>query len=176
MKFNEAAKIIKDMEKSAKAISEMVDVMGVMAINHYKKSFINGGFTDEGFVAWQKRKRTKGNQGRAILVKTGRLKRSLVARKSGRYAVKITSNVPYANVHNEGLTINKKERQHTLNFNIRKDGRSRSSKAKKANFQQDVTIGAHSIKMPKRQFVGYSGMLSAKIELRLRNKIQRIFK
>lgn len=30
--------------------------------------------------------------------------------------------------------------------------------------------------MPKRQFVGYSGMLSAKIELRLRNKIQRIFK
>lgn len=142
MKFNEAAKIIKDMEKSAKAISEMVDVMGVMAINHYKKSFINGGFTDEGFVAWQKRKRTKGNQGRAILVKTGRLKRSLVARKSGRYAVKITSNVPYANVHNEGLRA----------------GRGKG------------------FTMPKRQFVGYSGMLSAKIELRLRNKIQRIFK
>lgn len=142
MKFNEAAKIIKDMEKSAKAISEMVDVMGVMAINHYKKSFINGGFTDEGFVAWQKRKRTKGNQGRAILVKTGRLKRSLVARKSGRYAVRITSNVNYANVHNEGLRA----------------GRGKG------------------FTMPKRQFVGYSGMLSAKIELRLRNKIQRIFK
>lgn len=63
MKFNRAAKIIKDMKKSAKAISEMVDVMGVMAINHYKKSFINGGFTDEGFVAWQKE-----NELRAIKV------------------------------------------------------------------------------------------------------------
>lgn len=148
MKFNEAAKIIKDMEKSAKAISEMVDVMGVMAINHYKKSFINGGFTDEGFVAWQKRKRedrgryAKNAGSRAVLVKTGKLKRSLVAKKFGRYAVRITSNVNYANVHNEGLRA----------------GRGKG------------------FTMPKRQFVGYSGMLSAKIELRLRNKIQRIFK
>ena len=176
MKFNEARKIVKDMQMAEKTIADMVETMGVYAINHYKKSFTDGGFTDLSFKAWKQRKRSRDNQGRAILVKTGRLKRSLVARKSGRYAVKITSNVPYANVHNEGLTINKKERQHTLNFNIRKDGRSRFSKAKKANFQQDVTIGAHSIKMPKRQFVGYSGMLSAKIELRLRNKIQRIFK
>ena len=148
MKFNEAAKIIKDMEKSAKAISEMVDVMGVMAINHYKKSFINGGFTDETSQLWKHRKRedrgryAKNAGSRAVLVKTGKLKRSLVAKKFGRYAVRITSNVNYANVHNEGLRA----------------GRGKG------------------FTMPKRQFVGYSGMLSAKIELRLRNKIQRIFK
>ncbi len=148
MKFNEAAKIIKDMEKSAKAISEMVDVMGVMAINHYKKSFINGGFTDETLQLWKHRKRedrgryAKNAGSRAVLVKTGKLKRSLVAKKFGRYAVRITSNVNYANVHNEGLRA----------------GRGKG------------------FTMPKRQFVGYSGMLSAKIELRLRNKIQRIFK
>lgn len=148
MKFNEAAKIIKDMEKSAKAISEMVDVMGVMAINHYKKSFINGGFTDETLQLWKHRKRedrgryAKNAGSRAVLVKTGKLKRSLVAKKFGRYAVRITSNVNYANVHNEGLRA----------------GRGKG------------------FTMPKRQFVGYSGMLSAKIELRLRNKIERIFK
>lgn len=148
MKFNEAAKIIKDMEKSAKAISEMVDVMGVMAINHYKKSFTDGGFTDETLQLWKHRKRedrgryAKNAGSRAVLVKTGKLKRSLVAKKFGRYAVRITSNVNYANVHNEGLRA----------------GRGKG------------------FIMKKRQFVGYSGMLSAKIELRLRNKIQRIFK
>ena len=148
MKFNEARKIVKDMQMAEKTIADMVETMGVYAINHYKKSFTDGGFTDETLQLWKPRKRedrgryAKSAGSRAVLVKTGKLKRSLIARKLGRYAVRIQSNVPYANVHNEGLRA----------------GRGKG------------------FTMPKRQFVGYSGMLSAKIELRLRNKIQRIFK
>lgn len=148
MKFNEARKIVKDMQMVEKTIADMVDTMGIYAINHYKKSFTDGGFTDETLQLWKHRKRedrgryAKNAGSRAVLVKTGKLKRSLVAKKFGRYAVRITSNVNYANVHNEGLRA----------------GRGKG------------------FTMPKRQFVGYSGMLSAKIELRLRNKIQRIFK
>lgn len=103
MKFNEARKIVKDMQESAKVIADMVDTMGIYAINHYKKSFIDGGFTDVSFKAWKQRKRSRDNEGRAILVKTGNLKRSLKYRKIGKYSVRIESNVPYANVHNEGL-------------------------------------------------------------------------
>lgn len=104
-RFNEAKKIIEDMKKSEKAILEMVDTMGVYAVNHYKQSFIDEGFTDESLEKWTKRKRTERSRGgnRGILTKTGRLRRSLVAKKMGRYAVRINSNVPYANVHNEGL-------------------------------------------------------------------------
>jgi phage gpG-like protein len=103
MKFNEARKIVKDMQESAKVIADMVDTMGIYAINHYKKSFTDGGFTDVSFKAWKQRKRSRDNEGRAILVKTGNLKRSLTYRKIGRYSVRIESNVPYAKVHNEGL-------------------------------------------------------------------------
>jgi len=37
MKFNEARKIIKDMQMAEKTIADMVDTMGIYAINHYKK-------------------------------------------------------------------------------------------------------------------------------------------
>jgi phage gpG-like protein len=103
MKFNEARKIVKDMQMAEKTIADMVDTMGIYAINHYKKSFIDGGFTDVSFKAWKQRKRSRDNEGRAILVKTGNLKRSLTYRKIGRYSIRIESNVPYAKVHNEGL-------------------------------------------------------------------------
>lgn len=142
MKFNEAKKIVKDMEKVASEIKDMVTIMGVYAINHYKESFRNEGFTDDSLVRWQKRKRVRSGEGRAILTQTGRLRRSLVAKKLGRYAVRINSNVHYANVHNEGL----------------KSGRGKG------------------FKMPKRQFVGYSGVLARKIEKKLDSKIRNIFK
>lgn len=146
MKFNEARKIVKDMQMAEKTIADMVDTMGIYAINHYKKSFTDGGFTDLSFKAWKQRKRTKNGDNRAILVGQGgggRLKNSLKYRKIGRYSVRIESNVlDYATVHNEGL----------------RSGRGRG------------------FIMPKRQFVGYSERLSRKIELRLRANIEKIFK
>jgi len=173
MKFNEAKKILKDMEMVEKTIANMVNTMGIYAINHYKKSFIDTGFTDENWEPWKRRKNKDSKRGRqfryerhqgtdeeegkkfkvktvdvrsvknrAILTKTGNLKRSLKYRRIDKYSVRIESNVPYANVHNEGL----------------KSGRGRG------------------FTMPKRQFVGYSGQLSRKIELRLRANIEKIFK
>lgn len=147
-KFNEAKKIIEDMKKSEKAIIEMVDTMGNYAINHFKQSFRDEGFTDEGLEKWQQRKRSDRGRyaekagNRAILTKTGKLRRSLVAKKLGRYAVRINSNLPYANVHNEGL---------------------RSGRGK-------------GFVMKKRQFVGYSGRLNRKIIAKLDSKIQAIFR
>lgn len=178
MKFNEAKKIIKDMEQSAKVIADMVDVMGVMAINHYKQSFVNQGFTDETLEAWKKRKSKRDNNGRNILIKTGRLKRSLTTKKLGRYQIKIVSNVPYAVIHNEGGTINKKERSHILNFN--ESGSFQRQRTRKqrneTTHSQKVNIGKHSITIPKRQFVGYSSQLTRKIELKLDSKLRAIFK
>ena len=40
---------------------------------------------------------------RATLVKTGALRRSLRKTNIGKYRVRITSNLPYSRVHNEGL-------------------------------------------------------------------------
>lgn len=178
MKFNEARKIVEHLKKFEAEISSMQTILSVEAKNHFVKSFRDGGFTDENLVHWQKRKRGRDNQGRAILVKTGRLKRSIVANKIGRYAVRISSNLPYAKIHNDGGIINKKERSHTLNFSSK--GRFQIQRTKRqrneTSYSQKVNIAAHTIKMPKRQFVGYSGVLSRKIATKLDKKIQAIFK
>ena len=200
MKFNESKKIVKDMERVASEIKDMVTIMGVYAINHYKKSFRDGGFTDEGFTPWKKRKsgrdRKKGSirnasggtrslkMGRGVLIKTRALSRSLTARGIGRYSVRIQSNLPYAKVHNEGETINVTSRSGsgTINARVRGSGKFvngvfTKGRSKKIQLQgASYTTGPYQIKMPKRQFVGYSGVLSRKIEKKLDSKIRRIFK
>jgi phage gpG-like protein len=148
MKFNEAAILMKAQKEVALTIKEMVNEMGVMAVNHFTKSFANQGFDDNGIKRWQPRKneisggigrtRKRDKGSRAILVKTGNLRKSLRKHRSGLFAVTITSSgtaARYANVHNEGI------------------GR-----------------------MPKRQFVGYSSNLNNKIIKRLDKRIQRVFK
>lgn len=134
MKFNNA-KILKAQQKKAEqAIRGMVTVMGNDALNHFEQSFRDQGFTDDSLQRWKARKK-RARAGRAILTKTGRLRRSLKKSKQGRYAIQISSNVIYANVHNEGIG-----------------------------------------KMPKRQFVGYSGKLNRKLIKKFDGTIQNIFR
>jgi phage gpG-like protein len=176
MSFNEAKKIAQHLSKFTKEIGEMQTIMGVEATNHFKRSFRNQGFTDNTLEKWQSRKKRERGGVRAILTKTGRLKKSINFIRKGRYSVIVnTGGTPYARIHNEGGVINKKASEKTLNFTISRDGRSRFSKAKKANFQIDVNIKAHTIKMPKRQFIGDSNVLNKKIVNELNRKIRAIF-
>jgi len=133
MSFNNA-KILREARiKAEREIKAMVTVMGNDALNWFEESFRNQGFTDEGLVIWKGRQKRE-REGRAILTKTGALRRSLKKSNVGQYAVKITSNLPYANRHNEGLS-----------------------------------------KMPKRQFVGYSGKLNRSLIAKFDRKIKMIF-
>jgi phage gpG-like protein len=109
MQFNEARKLANHLKKFESQISDMVTIMGVEAKNHFTKSFNDGGFTDETLEAWTPRKRTREKSGRAILVKTGRLKRSLINRKKGKYSTVINTSLPYAKRHNEGIKMPKRQ-------------------------------------------------------------------
>jgi len=155
-KFAEHRKILKQIEAYKPQMDKIVDAAGVMAVNHFTKSFKDGGFTDEGFTAWKKRKRNvdtykRGKRGesgvrslgidRAILVKSGRLRRSLRSKKAGFLAVKIFTDVPYASVHNNG---------------------ERAGRGK-------------GFKMPKRQFIGYSGKLNRQIIAFVDKQIKKQF-
>lgn len=176
--FAEHRKILKQIESFKPQLEKLVEASLTLAKNHFTNSFREQGFTDESKEAWKPRKRadrgrSKGE--RSILVKSGRLRRSLRTKKINSLAGKIYTDVPYAKVHNEGLTINKKASNRTINFKVGRDGKSRFSTAKKANFQQDITIGAHSIKMPKRQFIGYSGKLNRQIIAFLDKNIKKQF-
>jgi phage gpG-like protein len=143
--FAEHKKILKDIQAFKPQLEKVVDAMGVLAANHFTTSFRNQGFTDESLQAWQPRKRTERSRmgNRAILVKSGRLRRSIRSKRFGFLSVKIYTDVLYAQIHNDGLM-----------------GRA---------------FGKHSFKMPKRQFIGYSGVLNRKIIAKMDVTIKRIF-
>jgi phage gpG-like protein len=141
--FAEHKKILKDIQAFKPQLEKVVDAMGVLAANHFTTSFRNQGFTDESLQSWQPRKRTERSRmgNRAILVKSGRLRRSIRSKRFGLLSVKIYTDVPYASVHNNG----------------ERSGRGRG------------------FKMPKRQFIGYSGVLNRKIIAKMDVTIKRIF-
>jgi phage gpG-like protein len=139
--FAEHKKILKQIEAFKPQLNKMVEAAGVLAVNHFTKSFSDGGFTDESIERWKPRKRSERGKSRAVLVKSGRLRRSLRSKRLGNLAVKISTDVPYARVHNNG----------------ERSGRGRG------------------FKMPKRQFIGYSGKLNRQIIAFLDKNIKKQF-
>jgi phage gpG-like protein len=71
------------------------------AENHFKENFRQGGFINEFLEKWAPRK--KADTGRAILVKSGGLKRGIRAVPGYNFQeIRIANDVPYAQAHNEG--------------------------------------------------------------------------
>lgn len=104
MKFDEARKIYNDLKRFESELPRVVSEMGAIGQNHFVKSFRNQGFEDSSVVKWQPRKREDRSRGgfRAILVKTGALRRSIRKTRLGKYGVTLLSDLPYAKIHNEG--------------------------------------------------------------------------
>ena len=167
--------IIKKLESKKSSLPKIL-------ANSTKKFFLASwekqGWDDNGITKWAPRKKNKKAIGRAVLVKSGALRRAVNASlKSATFdSIKFGVDLPYAKVHNDGTVINKKARSAKLNFKISRNGKSRFAKEHKANFQQDIIIGAHSIKMPKRKYMGDSASLR-KIKIGIVDKeIDKIFK
>jgi len=77
------------------------------SLNHFLDGFKKGGFqTDASQGGWRKRKKgTKRDSGRAILVDTGALRRDLKKLITTFKNITLgTTRIPYANRHNEGIT------------------------------------------------------------------------
>ena len=88
----------------------------------FKQNFRRQGFLDASLKAWAKRNPDR-SPGRAVLVKTGFLRRSIQAIKITAKHIRIQSNAKYGSYHNEG--IGQKKRQFvgnsaTLNAEIKK--------------------------------------------------------
>lgn len=100
--------------KLQKSLNDFVVVMGTDAKNHFVKSFRNQGFEDASIEKWQPRKgeimssgiakvRKKDKSSRAILVKTGDLRRSIKVLNKSYRSITLGSDLPYAQIHNDGL-------------------------------------------------------------------------
>lgn len=132
-----AEKLKKDMRRHAK----------VYCLGWFDDSFQNQGFTDASFTAWEKRKNDK-DSGRAILIDTTFLRRSLGVLDETPNTITFGTHVPYASVHNNG------ERVRAIQY-VRAHHRTRNEKRHQ--------VQAHTRKMdtkfPKRQFIGESKLM-----------------
>lgn len=140
-KFN-----MKGMEQKArKALEAAIVDVGNTAKTFFVENFRKQGFDDKNVQKWKPRKVADKRAGRAILVKTGDLRRSIIRNPANRAAltVKISTDLAYAKIHNEGL-IGK-------------------------------AWGKHPFKMPKRQFMGDSYNLNEKVKAVIVKRLDKVF-
>ena len=100
-KFN-----LKQAEKKArKALEAAIVDVGNTAKTFFVENFRKQGFDDKNVQKWKPRKVADKRAGRAILVKTGDLRRSIIRNPANRAAltVKISTDLAYAARHNDGL-------------------------------------------------------------------------
>lgn len=148
--------------------------VGNMAVNFYKDSFKRQGFIENSSVKrWDKRKNDSKGKGRAILVKTGRLRRSIRIIRSGMGYVVVGTDVPYAKIHNEGGVIRTTQSVGSYNRKAHK----RTWKGKRQNVSA-ATISAHkrrvNTEIPQRQFIGASPFLIRRIMMNTEYKLKQI--
>ena len=184
-------------QKARKALEAAIVDVGNTAKVFFVESFRKQGFDDKTVQKWKPRKRTSyttksgkvvDDTTRAILVKTGDLRRSIIRNPANRAAlsIKISTDLAYAKIHNDGGTINKAGfaglmyyREVATNLATRKTlKRFASTKGKKANratHAMEVNVGAYSIKMPKRQFMGDSYNLNEKVKAVIVKRLDKLF-
>lgn len=159
--------------------------IAVIAVNFSKERFRDQAWLDETKHKWKPRKTQRGRTGRrsqTLLVDTGRLKRSIRKIKATTEQVIIGTDVPYAEIHNEGGEINKtvNVKSHVIKSHRRKaHSRNRNGRSERVKAQtiKAYTVKAHTrkmnLKIPSRRFMGNSYTLARRIELHTTARFRR---
>lgn len=152
------------------------------AENFFLDNFRKQGWQgDNGLEPWKPREDTsEKSTGRAILVKKAVLKRSLTKYVNGLIIRIVVTGIAarYAGIHNSGGTIQHKGGEKKLSFRRLKGGRVRFTSENgrhKVIAQAKVKIGAYTIRMPQRKFIGNSKQLNAKLQKLFIRELNKTF-
>lgn len=184
-------------QKARKAMEAAIVDVGNTAKVFFVDSFRKQGWDDKAVEKWKPREKktyktksgkTVDDTTRAILVKTGDLRRSIIRDPANRAAlsIKIHSDLDYAKIHNDGGTINRAGfkglmyyREVATNLATRKTqkrfARTSGMKSRKATHAMEINVGAHTINMRKRQFMGDSYNLNEKVKAVIVKRLDKIF-
>lgn len=140
---------------------KILDILGVEAVNHYKQSFQDEGFTDQVLNPWKDVKRRDPNSAwfghsgqtgkfsaarttaKILTGETRELQNAITYRRIEN-GVRVSNEKPYAGVHNYG-------------------GRAK-------------IYGKKEFQMPQRRFIGKSAVLTENINAKIRREFIRILK
>lgn len=165
---------------------ELPVIIGREAVNFYKDRFRFGGWIDTSFNRWlQRDSKAPRNEGRALLVDTGKLRNSIRVIETGANYVVIGSDMPYAEAHNEGVQEIVSVKRHVrknkfANKFAAKKGKE-TKKSTKITWKQTASgitfVEAHNraMNLPQRQFMGASEFLFKRINLIVQQRLKEIF-
>ena len=172
---------------------------GVIMVAYSKDRFKYSNWIDVYPENWQRRSRKKpwtnkgkapNNAGRALLIQTGRLRRSIRIVSTTANSVTIGSDVPYAQVHNDGLRVQATQRVRAfVRMNRKRDQSNvvagkQTTKSTRIKFTKNASGISHvsehtrkmNFKMPRRRFMGESKYLANQISRMIAAEINKIFR
>ncbi len=167
----------------AAALRALPRQLGAEALRYTEQRFREQGW--DGKPWKQRRPGSKNNTGRAILMKTGRLRRSIRITGATADQVTIGSDVPYARIHNEGFNGQQSVKEHNRNLKYTaqytdltqttKRGKFRTRTAK-STYETKVKNFTRRMRMPRRQFMGPSTYLRRGMERIIEAKLRAAVK
>lgn len=177
----------KKMDAVASAYNKVPNEIAVIAVNFSKERFRDQAWLDNSREPWKQRSRKRSGKKRSqtLLVDKGRLKRSIRKIHADQNSVIIGTDVPYAEIHNNGGTIKEVVivRQHTVKAHKRKAySRQRAGRSERIKSQ---LIKSHSVKthkrrmntrIPARPFIGKSEALERRIFMHVYYKFDDVLK
>jgi len=160
-----------------KLYQKFPNMAAIEAVNFSKERFVQKNWVSNSRTPWKPRKRKDRG---SLMNKSGRLKRSIRKLSYTRNSVKIGTDVPYAQIHNDGGTINK-----TVNIksHTRKVTKSMRSERTGRKFKKRISSGSTVVKAhtrrinttyPERKFLGESALLMRRIERLTQREIDKI--
>jgi phage gpG-like protein len=162
------------LNRLSKLYRKFPEMAAIEAVNFSKERFVRKNWVDKSVTVWKSRKASpewhseaqkKAASRGSLMVKSGRLKRSIRKIKVTRNSVTIGTDVPYAEAHNEGAVIN--QMVNVKSHNRKRKGRTSTVKAHRRK---------RKITLPERRFIGESALLLRRVERLVQREINDILK
>jgi len=173
--FEDSIKKIKKLQKYMQ--NDAIKIIGTEAVNHFKESFENEGFTDKSLEKWQEVKRRQGGTWKGFQYGSTVRREGTKQRKQGA----ITNYSPAAEQRKilTGVTL---ELAESIDYipDMRRRGVYVYAKVPYAKIHNEGgmfrVFGKALRRMPKRQFMGKSRTLRLKIRAMIMNDIKKLLK
>lgn len=185
--MSELDEISETIKRVNKAVDGLMPKVATHAVNFFKERFRQKNWIDTHTEYWRLRKeRGKNRYRRAILTKTGRLRRSIRKANVTRTSAMIVTDVPYAYAHNYGFKGTVNVDAHTRNRYRRQKEKYTTRTGKERTRTKRVVddkataikVKAHKRRMnlPKRQFMGESATLYKQLNRLITAELTRALK
>lgn len=163
--MNPLNKPLKDLQDAFESVKASLPAkMGAVALEFIDNNFRAQGYQDFPFQPWEPRKDNSKSAGRAILVKTGRMRRGWRITRTTADSVGIGNSVPYTRVHNEGMNgmVNVRgfQRNSYYKAKVQNTTSRRTSTVRGVSGTHTVQAHTRRMNMPVRRMMGDSHVLN----------------